>query len=200
MRNVSSIPLPPAPGADAHVSLALVNTAVTLPAGRRADALESPEEATQWLIDQALVPKQTALLAYCQNRLTGLREHLRAIFDAHFERQAPPEQSLAAVNGTLDRVPSALALRYDPQMGFSREPVHPVTQLVEHAMAHISEDAASLVTGEEADRLSRCEAPSCDRYFLRTHARRQWCSTRCGDRARAARSYARRMKRSDQPN
>ncbi|WP_368732254.1 CGNR zinc finger domain-containing protein [Streptomyces leeuwenhoekii] len=24
------------------------------------------------------------------------------------------------------------------------------------------------------------------------HVRRQWCSTRCGDRARAARAYARR--------
>jgi|SRR5690625_2131170 len=32
----------------------------------------------------------------------------------------------------------------------SREPVHPVTQLVEHAMAHISEDAASLLACDEA--------------------------------------------------
>ncbi|WP_309816129.1 CGNR zinc finger domain-containing protein [Pseudarthrobacter sulfonivorans] len=33
-----------------------------------------------------------------------------------------------------------------------------------------------------------CEAESCGRFFLRTHARRQWSSTRCGDRVRAARA------------
>ncbi|MFC7713379.1 CGNR zinc finger domain-containing protein [Nonomuraea recticatena] len=31
----------------------------------------------------------------------------------------------------------------------------------------------------------------CNRYLLR-HGRRHWCSIRCGDRARAARAYARR--------
>lgn len=36
------------------------------------------------------------------------------------------------------------------------------------------------------------KADSCDRIFLRTHARRQWCSTRCGHRMRAARAYARK--------
>lgn len=30
-----------------------------------------------------------------------------------------------------------------------------------------------------------------NRYLLR-HGRRHWCSVRCGDRARAARAYARR--------
>lgn len=195
MRRVSQIPLPTAPGADAHTSLALVNTAVTLPAGKRVDVLDSPEAATQWLIEHGLVPNSTTLLAYCQNRLTGLRAHVRTIFDAHVEGEAPPILTLEAINRALERVPSALALRYDPQMGYTREPVHPVTQLVEHALAHISEDAASLVTGEDAALLNRCEAPSCNRFFLRTHARRQWCSTRCGDRVRAARSYARRVNR-----
>ncbi|MFC4716815.1 CGNR zinc finger domain-containing protein [Glutamicibacter sp. BW77] len=28
--------------------------------------------------------------------------------------------------------------------------------------------------------------------FRGTHGRRQWCSTRCGDRVRAARAYARK--------
>ncbi|MHC5560905.1 CGNR zinc finger domain-containing protein (plasmid) [Kocuria sp. U4B] len=31
---------------------------------------------------------------------------------------------------------------------------------------------------------------------MRTHGRRQWCSTRCGDRVRAARAYARKQERS----
>ncbi|WP_430408092.1 CGNR zinc finger domain-containing protein [Glutamicibacter halophytocola] len=56
----------------------------------------------------------------------------------------------------------------------------------------MAEDAASLLSGDEADQLSQCEAEPCTRFFLRTHGRRQWCSTRCGDRVRAARSYARK--------
>ncbi|GAB2883292.1 hypothetical protein GCM10022245_18400 [Streptomyces mayteni] len=43
-----------------------------------------------------------------------------------------------------------------------------------------------------ADLLAACGSAPCDRFLLRTHGRRHWCSTRCGDRARAARAYARR--------
>ena len=62
-------------------------------------------------------------------------------------------------------------------------------------MAQLADDAAALLTGPEAGLLVHCEASSCNRFLLRTHARRQWCSTRCGDRVRAARSYARRAER-----
>ena len=47
----------------------------------------------------------------------------------------------------------------------------------------------------QADPVAQCEATSCDRFLLRTHARRCWCSTRCGDRVRAARAYARKLER-----
>ncbi|WP_245700613.1 CGNR zinc finger domain-containing protein [Geodermatophilus siccatus] len=52
--------------------------------------------------------------------------------------------------------------------------------------------AADLLTGPDAERLAAFGSPPCNRYLLRTHGRRQWCSVRCGDRARAARAYARR--------
>lgn len=188
-------PLPPAPGADTHASLALVGTTVALPGGQHADELASPEDATRWLIEHDLVPHETTLLTYCQTQLTGLRAHLRALFDAHLAGEAPPETALDAVNSALRKAPSARTLRHDAQTGFRRETAHPVTQLVEHAMAQISEDAATLLAGDEADLLARCEAPACDRIFLRTHARRRWCSTRCGDRVRAARAYANQTRR-----
>lgn len=195
MRVMSKIPLPPAPGADEHVSLALVNSTAALPGGQRADELGSPEEATDWLIGHGLVPDRTALLTYCQNQLTGLRDDLRALLAAHVEGEAPPQRALDGTNRALIKVPSAPLLRHDPDEGFRRTPEHPVTQLVEHAMALIAEDAATLLTGSDASRVARCEAPPCDRFLLRTHARRQWCSTRCGDRVRAARSYARKQSR-----
>ena len=189
------IALPPAPGADEHVALALANSLVTLP-GDRVDELGSPEEATAWLVSHALAPTETTLLAYCQSRLTELRNDVRALLSAHVDGTAPPPDVLAGVNRALTKVPSAPLLWHDAERGLHRAPEHPVTQLVEHAMAQIAEDAAELVTGDQVKRIARCEAAPCDRFLLRTHARRQWCSTRCGDRVRAARAYARKRDRS----
>src|SRR5699024_8458654 len=87
--NVSTIPLPPAPGADEHVSLALLDSRVTLPGGRIVDELDGPEAATLWLIERDLVPEGTELLEYCQGRLTELRGTLRALFSAQVEGLPP---------------------------------------------------------------------------------------------------------------
>ena len=187
------IPLPAAPGADAHVSISLLNSRVTLPGGRVADELDSPEAATRWLIERDLVPESTELLEYCQGRLADLRGTLRALFAAQVEGAEPEAAVLGDVNRALTRVPSAPLLRHDGDRGLHRAPAHPVTKLVEHAMAQIAEDAAALLTGESAGTVARCAAPPCDRFLLRTHARRHWCSTRCGDRVRASRAYARRQ-------
>lgn len=195
MISVTRSPLPPAPGTDDHVSLALANSTVSLPGGRGTDELGSPEDATAWLVAHGLAPEGTALLTYCQNQLTGLRDDLRSVFAAHVRGHTPPESAVDGVNRALTKVPSAPLLRYDSNHGFHRVPEHPVTQLVEHAMAQVAEDAAALLTGERAALISQCEASPCDRFMLRTHARRHWCSTRCGDRVRAARAYARKQDR-----
>ncbi|WP_157406359.1 CGNR zinc finger domain-containing protein, partial [Actinomadura chibensis] len=42
--------------------------------------------------------------------------------------------------------------------------------------------------------LRACLAPGCVLYFIKNHPRREWCSTACGNRARAARHYARHGK------
>lgn len=183
----------PAPGSDQYVSLALANTAVTLPGEEIEDGLASPEDATGWLISHALVPEDTQLLPYCQNQLTGLRVQLRELFSAKVRGAVPADTVLAAVNNSMQKISSAPELQYDQQQGFYRQHIHPVTQLVEHAMALVSDDAAALLTGEHSDLLAQCESAPCDRFYVRTHARRRWCSTRCGDRVRAARAYARKQ-------
>lgn len=194
--NVSTIPLPPAPGADQHISLALANSVVTLPADRQVDELDSPAAATAWLAERGLVPERTALLEYCQGQLAGLRVDVRALLVARADGIAPDAEILEDINRALTRVPSAHLLHHDPDRGLYRAPVHPVTQFVEHAMALIAEDAAAVLTGDSASTLARCASAPCDRFLLRTHARRHWCSTRCGDRVRAARAYARKQERS----
>lgn len=188
-----TVPLPSAPGAAEHPCLALANSIVTLPGGQRMDELNSPEGATAWLVSHDLAPEGAGLLAYCQLQLTGLREHLRSALAAHTEGIAPNPGSLEGLNRALTAVPSAALLRYTSDEGLSRVPRHPITQLVDHAMAQIAEDAAALLTGPVAHRIARCASPPCDRFMIRTHARRQWCSERCGARQRANRAYTRKQ-------
>lgn len=193
---MTKVPLPPAPGTIGHPCLALANSIVTLPGGQRVDELNTPEDATAWLIMHDLAPVDTGLLAYCQLQLTDLRENLRRVLESHTEGVAPNAEPLSGINRALTAVPSAALLQYDPDKGLLRVANHPTSQLVNHAMAHIAEDAAALLTGADAHRIARCAAAPCDRFMVRTHARRQWCSERCGARQRANRAYARKQEKS----
>ena len=192
---MTNVPLPPAPGTAEHLSLALANSIVTLPGGLRVDELNSPENATAWLIAQNLAPEGTGLLSYCQLQLAGLREQLREVLRSHTEGIAPDPAALAGLNHALTAVPSAAPLRYSPEEGLTRGRTHPLSRIVAHATAQIAEDAAALLTGPDAGRIAVCAAAPCDRFMVRTHARRQWCSERCGARQRANRSYARKLEK-----
>ena len=59
------------------------------------------------------------------------------------------------------------------------------------ALSAIAADGAAQLSREHLDRLRACLAPGCVLYFVQDHPRREWCSTACGNRARAARHYAR---------
>jgi predicted RNA-binding Zn ribbon-like protein len=62
------------------------------------------------------------------------------------------------------------------------------------ALSDIARQSIDLFTGEDRDRLRACFAPGCVLYFVKDHPRRQWCSTACGNRVRAARHYRRHHK------
>ncbi|WP_241990404.1 MULTISPECIES: CGNR zinc finger domain-containing protein [Cryobacterium] len=180
------------PGADEHPCLALVNSVSILPRGKRHDDLADPEAVRAWLLARDLIVPEALLHEYCRGRIVALRESLRGVFAAHTAGEVPPPDAIEALNRTLTSAPGALLLRFEPTKGYTRSADHPTTQVVEHVMALIAEDAATLLASEDASMLASCEADGCWRFFLRTHARRQWCSTRCGDRVRAARAYARK--------
>jgi predicted RNA-binding Zn ribbon-like protein len=169
-----------------------VNSVVQVPGGGTFDALATPATATAWLVERELAPPGAPLEEYCASRLTALRGQLRDLFRSVTAGAAPPPEALEAVNAALRLAPATKVLRWEPGQGLVQEAVHPITQVVEHAMSALAADAVGLVTGSEAASLFACSATSCSRFFLRTHARRHWCSTRCGNRVRAARAYARR--------
>ncbi|GAA2570905.1 hypothetical protein GCM10010304_06580 [Streptomyces roseoviolaceus] len=183
--------LPPAPGAEHYPALDLANSAIALPGGQFLDSLGTPSGATQWLVDHGLAPADIGLQEICAARLRSLREQVRALLAAQVGGHPAPATALAAVNDALTRVPTASPLEWDPVRGMHRTAPHPIDQIVDQALGILAADAADLLTGPDAERLTACPSTPCNRYLLRA-GRRHWCSVRCGDRARAARAYARR--------
>ena len=62
------------------------------------------------------------------------------------------------------------------------------------ALSSITRDAIDLMTGDTRASVRACHAPGCVLYFVKDHPRREWRSTACGNRARAARHYERHHK------
>ncbi|MEY9871237.1 putative RNA-binding Zn ribbon-like protein [Streptacidiphilus sp. MAP12-33] len=183
----------PAPGADAYLALDFANSALALPGGHVLDLLGTPQSANEWLTAHGLAPADAGIRELCAAQLRSMREQIRVLLAARVDGLPVPPAVLAAVNDALLRTPAVALLHWDQTAGPYRAASHPTTQILDHALASLADNAAELLTGPDADRLTACGSPPCTRYLLR-HGRRQWCSTRCGDRARAARAYARRSR------
>lgn len=183
--------LPPAQGEEEHLSLALANSAIALAGGHTVDLLGTPAQANHWLTERGLAPVDAGMREMCATQLRSLREQIRSLFASRAEGLPALPAAVRAVNDAMTRVPTAPLLQWDDKTGPYRATPHPTTAIVDHALATLAADASNLLTGPDADRLTACGSAPCNRYLLR-YGRRHWCSTRCGDRARAARAYARR--------
>ena len=119
-------------------------------------------------------------------QLQELRGQVLALLTAAVRRRRLPSAAVAAVNRAGAAAPGVaqleggeLVIRYhaSPADAF---------------LADIATSAIRLVGGPERDRLRRCEAPGCGRWFLASRPRQTWCSPACGNRARLARFHQRR--------
>jgi predicted RNA-binding Zn ribbon-like protein len=86
---------------------------------------------------------------------------------------APAQPRLTLQNGRLRLAPASQA------------------SPAQRALSSIAGEAMTLMAAEDQVGLRACEAPGCVLYFVTSHPRREWCSTACGNRARAARHYQR---------
>ncbi|MFD7642128.1 CGNR zinc finger domain-containing protein [Kitasatospora sp. NPDC059795] len=191
MSQRTTAPHTPAPGAEQHPALDFANSLLSLPTGPL-DLLGTPEEATAWLLGHDLAPVGGRLYRPCTDRLHRLRGAVRELIGARTTDAPAPPEALAAVNAALTATPSAPLLHWDAERGLHRALPHPADRIADRAMAQLAADAAELLTGPDAGRLAACGGAPCTRFFVRTHAARHWCSTRCGDRVRAARAYAKK--------
>ncbi|EPD61357.1 ABATE domain-containing protein [Streptomyces sp. HGB0020] len=183
----------PVPGEERYLSLALVNTRFALSHGT-VDLLDDTEAAHLWLVRHELLPDRVALNGRQYGRLLGLREALRALFEAYGAQGRPAAEDLATLNTALAAAPSTPRLDWSAD-GPHRADVPDTANPAAAALSLLAEDATDLLTGGEADQLTACAARGCTRWFLRSHAARRWCTTKCGNRVRAARAYAARKAR-----
>ncbi|GGT93998.1 hypothetical protein GCM10010289_12570 [Streptomyces violascens] len=180
----------PVPGEERFLSLALVNTRFALSHGQ-VDLLEDVDAARLWLVRHELLADRIVLSGRQAGRLRVLREALRELFGARAEGGAPPAPSLDALNAALAAAPPTPRLLWtgrEPRRADEPDTANPVGA----ALCSLAEDGADLLTGADAGRLAPCGAQGCTRWFLRSHAARRWCTTKCGNRVRAARHYAAR--------
>jgi len=59
------------------------------------------------------------------------------------------------------------------------------------AVGLIAHQGVGLLAGPGRELLRPCLAPNCPLFFVKNHARREWCTPGCGNRARVARHYQR---------
>ncbi|MEV4525359.1 ABATE domain-containing protein [Streptosporangium sp. NPDC049304] len=167
------------------------------------DALADVEGMTAWgRAHAAELGIDSDFVASEQLRIevVELRQAVRALFaravkpgaasgaDAH--RLPGFAESLDLVNAAALAVPLAARLEW-PTEGVPRaRSVHGdgVTES-ERIRAALATSAIELLAGPQRERLRTCPAPRCVLYFLKDHARQEWCSVGCGNRARAARHY-----------
>ncbi|MFH8683823.1 CGNR zinc finger domain-containing protein [Streptomyces lydicus] len=170
------------------------------------DDLADTEGLAVWLREHAALLDGTTVPATPDEALlTAVRElraAVRSLFaravrpgppsaaDAH--RLPPEDEAIRRLNVAAARVPTAPQLTWEPG-------TPPALRLLptgsppaaDTVLAALARAALTFLDGPERALLRACPAPRCVRYFVKDHARQEWCTPSCGNRARVARHHER---------
>ncbi|MEW9553063.1 ABATE domain-containing protein [Nonomuraea sp. NPDC050783] len=165
------------------------------------DHLSDPDGLTAWIhrhaADLDIDPGFTAT-EELRAETVRLRQAVRALF-ARAVAPAPPsradaaelpdfEESLALVNARALAAPRVPQLSWNGEPALVTVPAVPVEPSA-RLLGALATAAVEFLAGPERAALRTCQAPRCVLYYLKEHPRQEWCSTSCGNRARAARHY-----------
>jgi predicted RNA-binding Zn ribbon-like protein len=114
-------------------------------------------------------------------RLQALRGHVLALLNAAVRQCPLPRAAVTAVNRAAAGGPAVVQLEADELV------VRYAASPGDAFLADVAASAISAVGGPRRDRLRRCGAPGCGRWFVASRPRQRWCSPNCGNRARVAR-------------
>jgi predicted RNA-binding Zn ribbon-like protein len=182
----------------------LMNT-VALDRGRTRDALADDTGPTVWLravadrlgpvsgLQADQIDDHTVLPV--AGELRALRDALRQLAAEMTDDPRPPATAPGSARHEAVATLNALAQAWPelvwPADGPPSRMYRGSGTAARLAVQLIAHQAVVLLTGPDRERLRPCLAPNCLLYFFKNHPRREWCSPACGNRARAARHYAR---------
>jgi predicted RNA-binding Zn ribbon-like protein len=118
-------------------------------------------------------------------RARTLRDAIRAVAEATASGHPPRPADIETINAQVRAAPSWRELRGRRRLRADTESQGPA---IIKALAEIAQAAVDLFATAE---VRACQAPHCVLFFVKDNSRREWCSDNCGNRARAARHYAR---------
>ncbi|MFE3773968.1 ABATE domain-containing protein [Streptomyces sp. NPDC057579] len=155
-----------------------------------ATALDCAEDGPP-AADQALLTAVRELRAAVRSLFArAVRPGPPSPADAH--RLLPEDQALARLNAAAARVPTAPRLLWEPDAPpVLRDLPLGSPPAADRLTAALARAALAFLAGPDRERLRACPAPRCVRYFVKDHARQEWCKPSCGNRARVARHHAR---------
>ena len=176
------------------VPLELGNTLYSI-RRRLYDGVQTDEQLAAWLC--AMRPRLSAVLTdsdladVTEGHLTAAREirqAVRLLTAATVDGVPLDAELVGTLNHHAGQVPRWRELRLKPR---PRLVVRGAGEPVGVVLAVLAEEALVLFAGPGEQQLCACPGPGCVLFFVRDHPHRQWCSASCGNRARAARYYAR---------
>ncbi|WP_328224214.1 CGNR zinc finger domain-containing protein [Streptomyces sp. NBC_00310] len=176
--------------------LEFVNTVFPV-RGALCDGFRTPEHVAWWLgacrhrfathIPDSALSGIGASDTHC---FVLLRDAARRLVDAYVHQHDSDPWDVAQVNrvSSLGRPWPQLRWNTGGRPMAVEVGTAPPIVAVQVEIAHALVD---LLGGESGMEPRACPAPGCVFFFDRARSRREWCSTGCGNRARAARHYAR---------
>jgi len=121
--------------------------------------------------------------------LHALRDTLHEVLSAAAGGDPLPRRAIESLNAASARSVGYVRLRV--QRGTPRAELAGSGTPLDRALSTIARSAIELLASPDRERLRVCPAPSCGMFYL-GGSDQEWCSVSCGNRARAARHYARR--------
>lgn len=165
------------------VAIEFANTVFAV-RGRPTEGLESPRALADWLQDKGFAAGKVTVGDLDAAR--ALRTAIRAIAAAATDGGQWDARAVATLNAHAAAPARWRELIVEPEPGVTQRSSGSAVQT---ALAVIADNAIEIFGGPMRHDLRGCPGPNCILYFL-SDGRREWCSNTCGNRARAARHYA----------
>jgi predicted RNA-binding Zn ribbon-like protein len=161
------------------------------------DDLQTPRDLADWLAASGATSGPIRATRDDVAEARRLRDALRRVAAMCTGDNRPAAASaiedidvaIAEINSFVVAGPPAARLALREGRLVAHSPV--VGPAMTRAFGAIASEAIELFTATDSPQLRACHAPGCVLYFVKDHPRREWCSTACGNRARAARHYRR---------